>query len=88
MIGLYRDPHGKTLFKGHTIRSSSKLWNPHMVQIENLRRRVRELESLINQLQSSTVAESSREKETRAQTRARVMNVVEKNPSPLMVWSL
>ena len=68
MIGLYRDPHGKTLFKGHTIRSSSKLWNPHMVQIENLRRRVRELESLINQLQSSTVTESSREKETQMES--------------------
>ena len=39
-----------------------------MVQIENLRRRVRELESLINQLQSSTVTESSRERETQMES--------------------
>ena len=70
MIVLCRDPQGKSLFKGHTITSSSTdslsqgntLQSHYAEQIENLRRRIRELESLkINQPCSST--ESSREKE-------------------------
>ena len=77
MIGLYRDPHGKTLFKGHTIASSSNdspsasqgtsLRNHHMEQIENLRKRIRELESFINQPQQ-TSTESSHEKEPQAES--------------------
>ena len=77
MIGLYRDPHGKTLFKGHTIGSSSNgspsashgtsLRNHHLEQIENLRRRIRELESFINQPQQ-TSTESSREKELQVES--------------------
>ena len=70
MILLHRDPRGKSLFTGHTITSSStdslsqgnSLQSHYAEQIENLRRRIRELESLnINQPCSST--ESSREKE-------------------------
>ena len=57
MIGLHRDPRGKTLFRGRTIvlsstdsvsqENSSK--ENYVQQIETLRRRVRELESLLNQ---------------------------------------
>ena len=69
MIGLHRDPRGKTLFKGHAIKSSStnslsqgnSLRSHYLDQIENLRRRVRELESRTNQPHSST--ESSRERD-------------------------
>ena len=71
MIGLHRDPRGTTLFKGHAIKSSStdfpsqgnSLRKCYMKQIENLRRRVKELESLINQSGSTT--ESSRDTKVR-----------------------
>ena len=62
MIGLHRDPRGKTLFRGRTFISSSteslsqgnSLRENYMQQIETLRRRVRELESLLNQPCNST----------------------------------
>ena len=74
MIGLHRDPRGTTLFRGHAIRSSStgspsqakSLRKYYVQQIENLRRRVRELESLTNQ--PCTTTESSRETELRVES--------------------
>ena len=72
MIGLYRDPNGTTLFKGRTIMSSStgsfSQGNPlrgnHVQEIATLRKRVRELESLLNRPHNShSPTEPSRERE-------------------------
>ena len=62
MIGLYRDPNGTTLFKGHAIICSSvghgslsqdnPLRGNHVQEIDALRRRIRELESCLNQTHS------------------------------------
>ena len=51
MIALHRDPRGTTLFKGHIIVSSSEDLSKenHMQEIEILRKRIRELETLFNQ---------------------------------------
>ena len=72
MIALRRDPHGSTLFRGRIIVSSSggvlargdQSKENHIQEIETLRGRVRELESLLNQPQPwNGQTESPRERE-------------------------
>ena len=76
MVRLYRDPNGTALFRGRTIVSSSagsiSQGNPlradHVQQIETLRKRVRELESMLNQPNSHDPTESSRERELQVES--------------------
>ena len=72
MIGLYQDPNGTTLFKGRTLMFSSaghgfnSQGNPlrgnHVQEIDTLRKRVKELESLLNQTNSHSQTELSRDR--------------------------
>ena len=76
MVELYRDPNGASLFRGHTVISSSAgslfhgnpLRATHKQEIETLRRRIRELECLLNQPNSHDTTGSSHERECQVES--------------------